>query len=122
MLNPNFTVDYSVNSFNNSQVAIEFCKKLKACLKDSNFELRKWATKNCVMQKYIYQKHDHNDSETYFESLYGTSYQTALGLNWKRDSDAFIFDLGFMYDAARNLKRNQNGIKTEHITDCCCVF
>ena len=61
------------------------------------------------MQKYIDQKQDHNKelnySETHVESLYGivTSYQKVLGLNWKMDSDKFIFDLRVIYDAAKNL-------------------
>ena len=67
------------------------------------------------MQKYVDQKQDHNkelnDSESYVESLYGisTSYRKVLGLNWKMDSDEFIFDLRVIYDAAKNLhvtKRN----------------
>ena len=67
------------------------------------------------MQKYIDQKQDHNkelnDSETYVESLYGTSssYRKVFGLNWKTGSDEFIFDLGVIYDAAKSLhvtKRN----------------
>ena len=70
---------------------------------------------NCVMQEYIDQNQDPNkelnDSERYVESLYGssTSYRKVLGLNWKTDSDEFIFDLGFIYDTAKNLhvkKRN----------------
>ena len=126
MLNPNLTeiikklimnlyLDNSTNSFDNLQVAIEFYKNSKACLKDANFKLRKWATNNCVIQKYIDQKQDHkkelNDSETYVESLHGTSisYRKVLSLNWKTDSYEFIFDLGVIYDAAKNLdftKRN----------------
>ena len=57
MLNPNFTeiikklminlyVKDSVNSFHNLQIAIELYEKPKACLKDADFELRKWATDN----------------------------------------------------------------------------
>ena len=57
MLNPNFTeiikklminlyVKDSVNSFHNLQIAIELYEKSKSCLKDANFELRKWATGN----------------------------------------------------------------------------
>ena len=57
MLNPNFTeiikklminlyVKDSVNSFHNLQIAIELYEKSKACLKDADFELRKWATDN----------------------------------------------------------------------------
>ena len=84
MLNPNFTeiikklmmnlyVDNSTNSFDSLQIAIEFYDKSKACLKDANFELRKWSTNNCVMQEYIdqnkYPNKELNDSETYIESL-----------------------------------------------------
>ena len=69
MLNPNFMeiikklimnlqVDDSTNIFDNLQITIEFYKKSKACLKDANFELRKWATNNCAMQKYINQNQD----------------------------------------------------------------
>ena len=54
MLNPNFTkiikkltmnlcVDDSINSLDNLQIALEFYKKSKACLKDANFELRQCA-------------------------------------------------------------------------------
>ena len=64
MLNPNFTdiikklimdlyVDDSTNSFDNLQITIEFREKSKGSIKDANFELQKWATNNCVMQKYI---------------------------------------------------------------------
>ena len=126
MPNPNFTViikklimnlyvDDSANSFDNLQVAIEFYEKSKACLKDANFELRKWATNNCDAQKYIDQNRDPNkelnDSETNVESLYrsSNSYRKVLGLNWKKDSDEFVFDLEVIYDAAKNLhvtKRN----------------
>ena len=111
----NLYVDDSTNSFDNLQIVIGFYEKSKACLKDANFELRKWATNNCVIQKYIDQNQDPNkelkDSETYVKSLYGanTGYRNVLGLNWKTDSDEFIFDLGVIYDAAKNLhvtKRN----------------
>ena len=62
MLNPHFTeiikklimnlyVDDSTNSFDKLQTAIQFYEKSKAWLKDANFELQKWATNNCVMQK-----------------------------------------------------------------------
>ena len=34
-------VDDSTSSFDNLQIAVEFYKKSKACLKDENFELRK---------------------------------------------------------------------------------
>ena len=42
----NLYVKDSVNSFHNLQIAIELYEKSKACLKDANFELRKWATDN----------------------------------------------------------------------------
>ena len=47
----------------------------------------------------------------YTQSLYetSTSYRKVLGLNWKTDCDKFIFDLGVIYDAAKDLhvtKRN----------------
>ena len=96
----NLYVNGSTSSFDNLQVAIEFYEKSKVCLKDANFELRKWTTNNCVRQKHINQKQEQNkelsDSETYVESLYGTctSYRKVLGLNWKTDSDELIFDLG----------------------------
>ena len=65
----NLYVDNSTSSFDNLQIAIEFYKKPKACLKDENFELWKWATNNCDMQKYIDQNRDPNnklsDSEAY---------------------------------------------------------
>ena len=91
MLNPNFTeiikklimnlyVDDSANSFDNLQIIIGFYEKSKACLKDANFELQKWATNNCVIQKYIDQNQDPNkelnDSETCVKSLYGTTTST----------------------------------------------
>ena len=63
MLNPNFMEIIkklimnlyvnSTNSFDNLQIAIEFYGKSKTCLKNGNFELQKWATNNCVMQKHI---------------------------------------------------------------------
>ena len=111
----NLCVDDSTNSFDKLQTAIEFYEKSKTCLKDANFEWRKWATNNCAMQKYINQNQDQNkelnDSQTYVQSLYGTStsYRKVLSLNWKTDSDEIIFDLGVIYDAAENLhvtKRN----------------
>ena len=43
----NLCVDDSTNSFDKLQTAIEFYEKSKACLKDANFEWRKWATNNC---------------------------------------------------------------------------
>ena len=53
----NLYVKDSVNSFHNLQIAIELYEKSKACLKDANFELRKWATDNW---KYVDQNQDPN--------------------------------------------------------------
>ena len=41
----------------------------------------------------------------YAQSLYetSTSYRKVLGLNWKTDCDKFIFDLGVIYDATKDL-------------------
>ena len=61
------------------------------------------------MQKYVNQNQDLNkdlnDSQTYVQSIYGTStsYRKVLDFNWKTDSDETIFDLGVIYDAAKNL-------------------
>ena len=53
-----------------------------------------------------------NYRETCAQSLQGTStnYQNVLGLNWKADSDEFKFDLGVIYDAAKNLHVTKGNI------------
>ena len=110
----NLYVDDSTNSFDKVQQAIEFYEKSKSCLRDANFDLRKWASNNIDMQKHIKQQDGNNnfiDGESYVESLYGSStkYRKVLGLNWKTDSDEFIFDLESIYNYSRDLqftKRN----------------
>ena len=56
----NLYVDDSTNSFHTIETAIEFYEKSKSCLKEANFELRKWATNGFEMKKII----DSNDNNS----------------------------------------------------------
>ena len=80
---------------------MEFYEKSKSYLKEANFDLRKWATNNFELKKFIdsnennsRSKMDISDNETYEENLYGSSsvYRKVLGLNWDTGADDFIFD------------------------------
>ena len=82
-------MDDSTNSFHTIETAIELYEKSKSCLKETNFELRNWATNSLELEKYIdsnenysRSKNDVSDSETCVENLYGSSvYRKVLGLN-----------------------------------------
>ena len=54
----NLYVDDSTNSFDTIETAIKFYEKSKSCLKEANFELRKWAKNSFEMKKLI----DSNES------------------------------------------------------------
>ena len=114
----NLYVDDSTNSFDTIETAIEFYEKSKSCLKEANFELRKWATNSFEMKKFIdsnennsRSKMDISESETYVENLFGSSsvYRKVLGLNWDTGADNFAFDFENIYRTAEKLdvtKRN----------------
>ena len=114
----NLYVDDSTNSFDTIETAIEFYEKSKSCLKEANFELRKWATNSFEMKKLIdsnennsRSKMDISESETYVENLFGSSsvYRKVLGLNWDTGADDFIFDFENICRTAEKLdvtKRN----------------
>ena len=97
---------------------MEFYEKSKSCLKEANFELRKWATNSFEMKKFIdsnennsRSKMDISESETYVENLFGSSsvYRKVLGLNWDTGADDFIFDFENICRTAEKLdvtKRN----------------
>ena len=108
----NLYVDDSTNSFDTIETA------RKSCLKEANFELRKWATNSFEMKKFIdsndnnsRSKMDISEIETYVENLFGSSsvYRKVLGLNWNTGADDFIFDFENICRTAEKLdvtKRN----------------
>ena len=114
----NLYVDDSTNSFDTVETAMEFYEKSKSCLKEANFNLRKWATNNFELKKFIdsnennsRSKMDISDNETFEENLYGSSsvYRKVLGLNWDTGADDFIFDFANICRTVENLdvtKRN----------------
>ena len=114
----NLYVDDSTNSFDTIETAIEFYEESKSCLKEANFELRKWATNSFEMKKFIdssdnnsRSKMDISESETYVENLFGSSsvYRKVLRLNWDTSPDDFIFDFENIWRTAEKLdvtKRN----------------
>ena len=76
----NLYVDDSTNSFDTVETAMEFYEKSKSCLKEANFDLRKWATNSFELKKFIDSNEnksrpemDISNSETYVENLYGSS-------------------------------------------------
>ena len=96
----NLYVDDSDDSFDTVETAMEFYEKWKSCLKEANFDLRKWATNSFELKKFIdsnennsWSEMDISDRETYVENLYGSSsvYWKVLGLNWDTGADDFIF-------------------------------
>ena len=114
----NLYVDDSTNSFDTIEAVIELYEKSKSCLKEANFELRKWATNSFELKKFIdsnknnsRSKMDISDSETYRENVYRSSsvYRKVLGLNWDTGADNFAFDFENIYRTAEKLdvtKRN----------------
>ena len=56
----NLYVDDSTNSFDTIETAIEFYEKSKSCLKEGNFELRKWTKNSFELKKFI----DSNESNS----------------------------------------------------------
>ena len=114
----NLYVDDSTNSFDTVETAIEFYEKSKSCLKEANFELRKWATNSFELKKFIdsnennsLSKMDASNSETYLKNLYGKGsvYRKVLGLNWDTGADDVIFDFENICRTAEKLdvtKRN----------------
>ena len=59
---------------------MEFYEKSKSCLKEANFDLRKWATNSFELKKFIDSNEnksrpemDISNSETYVENLYGST-------------------------------------------------
>ena len=91
---------------------MEFYEKSKSYLKEANFDLRKWATNNFELKKFIdsnennsRSKMDISDNETYEENLYGSSsvYRKVLGLNWDTGADDFIFDFENISHTAEKL-------------------
>ena len=115
----NLYVDDSTNSFDTIETAIEFYEKSKSCLKEANFELRKWATNSFEMKKLIdsnennsRSKMDISESETYAENLFGSSsvYRKVLGLNWDTGADDFIFDFENICGTAEKLDATKRNI------------
>ena len=105
----NLYVDDSTNSFDTLETAMEFYEKSKSCLKEANFDLRKWATNSFELKKFIGSNEnnsrsemDISDSETYAENLYDSSsvYRKFLGLNWDTGANDLIFDFENIYRTA----------------------
>ena len=114
----NLYVDDSTNSFDTVETAMEFYEKSKSCLKETNFDLRKWVTNSFELKKFIDSNENNSqsemyisDSETYVANLYVSSsvYRKVLGLNWDTGANDFIFDFGNISRKAEKLditKRN----------------
>ena len=108
----NLYVDDSTNSFDTVETAMEFYEKSKSCLKEANFNLRKWVTNSFELKKFIDSNENNSqsemyisDSETYAANLYVSSsvYRKVLGLNWDTSADDFIFDFGNISRKAEKL-------------------
>ena len=101
----NLYVDDSTNSFDTIETAIEFYEKSKSCLKEANFELRKWATNSFEMKRFIDSIENNSPSKMDISSVY----RKVLGLNWDTGTDDFIFDFENICRTAEKLdvtKRN----------------
>ena len=76
----NLYVDDSTNSFDTVETVMEFYEESRSCLKEANFDLRKWAANSFELKNFIDSNEnnsrsemDISDTETYVENLYGSS-------------------------------------------------
>ena len=76
----NLYVDDSTNSFDTVETVMEFYEELRSCLKEANFDLRKWAANSFDLKNFIDSNENNSrsemdicDTETYVENLYGSS-------------------------------------------------
>ena len=76
----NLYVDDSTNSFDTVETVMEFYEELRSCLKEANFDLRKWSANSFELKNFIDSNEnnsrsemDISDTETYVENLYGSS-------------------------------------------------
>ena len=81
----NLYVDYSTNTFNRVEEAIQLYEKSKIALADASFNLRKWATNSKKIQNFINNQFaEDNTSES--------THRKVLGIIWDTHTDNFIFD------------------------------
>ena len=84
-------MDDTTNTFKDIDTAIMFYNKIKICLSEGGFELRKWETNDSDIRDFLHQN-ETSYQLNLVETCEKKGIRKVLGLNWNFQRDEFQFE------------------------------